>query len=197
VDVTVGVATFGDPAWEELAYRRAIPSAERQSRVVHRHGTTLAEARNWALSVVRSEWVVFLDADDELGPGFVEAMGAATGDLRYPAISRVFKRRATPARCVPPFDIRDGNYLSIGTAVRASLVRAVGGWREWPVLEDWDLWLRCWKAGAVPVAVPEAVYLARKDFPSRSRSAEARRQLIPTFDAIRRANFPELYEESA
>lgn len=182
MDVTVCISTYGDPEWVRLA-ERAIASARSQAPVIHRHGSTLANARNEALALVDTEWVVHLDADDELEPGYIEAMAAGSADLRAPAVRyvrgassrlpyvpRVFgHEHDCDAACLP-----DGNWLVIGTAVRTELLRAAGGWREWDVYEDWDAFLRCWLAGGSVEAIPEAVYRAhvRPDSRNRAPSAE-------------------------
>src|SRR5436190_22016125 len=91
VSVTVVIGTFGSEAWCELARVRAIPSAEAQGvEVVHIHGATLAAARNAGLELVESEWVVHLDADDELAPGYVEAMLAGSADVRSPMLRQIW-----------------------------------------------------------------------------------------------------------
>jgi glycosyltransferase involved in cell wall biosynthesis len=205
-DFTICIGTFGGNEWVKLATERAIPSAEAQGvPVIHRHGETLAQARNEALAMVKSEWVVFLDADDELSPGYVEALGGGTADLRAPAVSYVKhgrpRRAYVPkvaghthecsAECLP-----DGNFLVIGTAVRAALAREVGGFREFPWSEDWDLWLRCWRAGATIEAIPAAVYIAHVNQQSRNRAPDRAFKDKAHWD-IHRANFPELYEEAA
>ncbi len=82
IDVTVIVATFGDARWERLAQERAVPSALREvapDRVVQVHDPhgSLAEVRNMGADLARSEWLCFLDADDEIEPGYMAAMAAA------------------------------------------------------------------------------------------------------------------------
>ena len=52
------------------------------------------------------------------------------------------------------------NECVIGTLVERDLFLKVGGFRDLPSLEDYDLWLRCVKAGAVIHHVPDAVYRA-------------------------------------
>ena len=177
--VTVAVATFGADEWRELAFERAVPSAIDQAPVVHAHRDSLHEARNAALNSVETEWVVHLDADDELEPGYIDAMAKGTADLRAPSVRYVKNNRPrTPGMpnvaghrhpCTGACLI-EGNWLVVGTAVRAQLVRDVGGWRDWPVYEDWDLFLRCWKTGATVEAVPEAVYRAYIRYDSRNRA---------------------------
>lgn len=198
MEVTVCVGTFGDPDWTRLAQRRAVPSAERQAPVIHVHGKTLADARNAAIEQATTEWIVCLDADDELAPGFIAAMRAAEhlGDLLGPAVSYVRNGRAGRPKVWPQQDLRDGNHLVIGTAVRRELILGVGGFQSWPLYEDWAVWQLCAKAGAAVVSVPEAVYIAHVRRESRNR-APSREERLYWHHEIRRANYPELYEAAA
>lgn len=196
MDVTIAVCTFGTDWWVQLAERRAIPSAERFGvPVVHVHGDTLHGARNEALARVDTEWVVYLDADDTLEDGYLTAMAAAPGDLRAPAVRYVGGRAYRPG--IPTVAghkheceadcLAYGNWLVIGTAAPVELLRGVGGWRDFPVYEDWDLWARCWQAGATIARVPDAVYRAYARHNSRNRGSttKAKRE---THQAIARAN---------
>jgi len=167
LEATVCVATFGDRCWIETA-QRAIASARcaGATAVVHHHGATLAKARNACANLAATEWLVYLDADDELRPGYLEAMARASADLRAPVVECVKGRRrlrpympqvsghrhACTADC-----LRDGNWLLIGTAVRAEKARQIR-WREFRVYEDWDFFQRCWLAGATVEPVPAAIY---------------------------------------
>jgi GT2 family glycosyltransferase len=180
VDVTVAVATFGAGHWLRLAEHRAIPSAEALDvPVVHVHGDTLHTARNTAVDQVDTEWVIHLDADDELEAGYVDAMAAGTADLRAPAVRYVRPGRMSPPAKMPNVAghahacsarcLAWGNWLVIGTLVRTDLVRKVGGWRDFSWSEDYDLWVRCWQEGANIEAVPAAVYRAHVRADSRNR----------------------------
>jgi hypothetical protein len=182
-DFTVVVGTYGTPAWERLARERAIPSAEAQGvPVVHVHGETLADARNRGLAQVATEFVVHLDADDELEPGYIATLAAGSADLRAPAVRYVHPGGHTYRPWMPQVAghkhactadcLSAGNWLVVGTAARAELLRSVGGWEEWPVYEDWSSWLRCWVAGATIEAVPEAVYRAYVRRDSRNRGPQ-------------------------
>lgn len=197
MDVTVVVATFGSCDWVDLARARAIPSAEALGvPVVHVHGETLHDARNDGVLQADTEWVCHLDADDELEAGYFEAMAASTADLRAPAVRYVRGPGHTSSRlprvaghahrcaaeCLP-----EGNWLVIGTLVRAAMVVDAGGWRDFPWSEDWDLWLRCYQAGASVEAVPRAIYRAHVRRDSRNR-APARADKFATHQAIARAN---------
>jgi GT2 family glycosyltransferase len=196
VDLTVCVATYGDRSWINLAEDRAMPSAAQPGvAVAHCHARTLHEARAQLLNAVATPWVCFLDADDELEPGYFEHMSTAVADIRVPAVRYVtadnypgayFPRVAghrhdCTADCLPY-----GNWIVIGAVVRTELAQQVG-WREWACYEDWDFWLRCWQAGATVERVPTAVYRAHVRAGSRNR-AGAPEERLQTHRLIAAAN---------
>lgn len=192
MDVTVIVGTFGPPEWVELAESRAVPSVEAQGvPVIHRHRLSLAGARNDGAAEAGTEWLCFLDADDELAPGYFDAMAAASADLRGPAVTYIHGTREDPPKLWPECDLRDGNYLLIGTLVRKAMFKAVGGFKTWPLYEDWCLWQRCAKTGATIELVPEAIYRAHVRSASRNREP-GRRERLRWHHEIRDANYPEL-----
>ncbi len=180
MDVTVVVATFGSAWWPKLAESRAVPSAEALNvPVIQVHGDTLHDARNAGLRRVDTEWVVHLDADDELEPGYVEAMAPGTADVRAPSVRYIRNGQPTQPRmprvaghthlCVADC-LTQGNWIVIGAAVRTELLIRVDGWRDFPWSEDWDAWLRCHLAGASFQAIPQAVYRAHVRPDSRNRA---------------------------
>ena len=75
------VASYGDERWRRLGDTRAMPSAQNQGAVevvrVHQPGGTVATSRNEGADRSRGDWLIFLDADDELSLGYVEAMEQA------------------------------------------------------------------------------------------------------------------------
>lgn len=196
MDVTVAVATFGDDSWWRLAHERAIPSAVALGvPVVYHHADNLHDARNGALDMVKTEWVCHLDADDELEPGFFDAMAQGICDVRAPSVRYVPPENA-PAK-MPTVGIHNhaceasclawGNWLVVGSVVRANIVRKVGGWRDFSWSEDWDLWVRCWQSGATFEPIPEAVYRAHVRRNSRNR-APKRHERLAAHREIARAN---------
>lgn len=196
MNVAVIVATFGDRAeWEPLA-QRALASVYDQdpAAVIRHHGDTLHGARNEAAAEADTEWLSFVDADDELAPGYLQAMSRAGADLRAPWVRYIRKGRPTPEH-IPrgTRDLADGNRLVIGTLVRREMFLAVGGFRDWPFYEDWDLWQRCWLSGASVQFVRQAVYCAHIRLDSRNRTPTHEEKLV-VHHAIRRANMPWLYE---
>lgn len=182
MDVTVCVGTFGEESWAELAQHRAVPSARQLGvPVVHVHADTLHDARNTALGDVETEYVCFLDADDELEPGYFDHLARSTADVRVPSVryvtSGVIPRERMPRVAGHVHDctaecLADGNWIVIGAAVKADLVREVGGFLDFSWSEDWSLWVRCWQAGATFDRCLSAVYRAYVRPDSRNRGPD-------------------------
>lgn len=163
---------------------RALPSALGQaSEIVHTHAETLHEARNRGAEKATGEWLVMLDADDELAPGYVDAILAASGDLRAPAVSWVTDHSATAPRTLADRNIETMNPCVIGTAIRRELFLDLGGFRDWPAYEDWCLYLRATRSGAVIEHVADAVYRAWVTPHSRNQSVKNPRQLMAAIKA--------------
>lgn len=183
MDLTVAVATFGSEWWRELAQSRPIPCCERLGlRYVHVHGETLHDARNAALDLVDTPWVVHLDGDDELDPGFAAAMAEGWADVRAPAVQYVEPGATGMSRPRMPkvsghthdcdaYCLAYGNWLVVGSVVRTDLARQIR-WRDYPMYEDWDFFLRCAQAGATFEAIPGAIYRAHARRRSRNRAPD-------------------------
>lgn len=186
----VVVATYGDESWRELAFERAIPSAEAAGAdaviVVHEGArSNVAHARNAGAAKARAHYLVFLDGDDELAPDYLDALyaaDAAGSRHRRPLllVPRVQRIDESGLEAVPAFPNRQApmdvlNHCVIGTAVPRLLFRAVGGFdADLPVYEDWALFLACWRAGARLVDVPDAIYRAFEREGSRNTGATTR-----------------------
>lgn len=168
--ISVIVATYGDTQWAELATERAFPSALGQvaHEVIfhHEEDGTVATSRNAAAEQASGEHLIYVDADDELAPGYVGAMKRALEQnpggrvLLTPAVSTV---RQGGAASTPSFfrevPLRQANWLVIGTLIHRDLFREVGGFPEYPHgFEDWALWSKAVRVGATIVKVPDAVY---------------------------------------
>ena len=183
MEIAVVVATFGDRRWSELAHRRAVPSAlleQPDELILHHGGASIAEARNAAASRTSTSWLCFLDADDELEPGYLAAMRALEVDrgLLAPAIREVVDGIPGEVRTLADRDIRRVNPCVIGTLIRRDVFEAVG--RFWPerAWEDWSLFRRAWLLlGENVVHVPEAVYRIHVDPAGRNSTVDRPQQL--------------------
>lgn len=189
-DLTILICAHGEPSWRDLAYSRAYPSASTQA-LTHVHyepDATLAQVRNQAAEEASSRWLCFLDADDELDFGYVDAMRRhAHADLLLaPAVKYVNPKKATAPACLPnePGDMRRVNRCVIGTLIQRNTFLQAGGFKEWPCYEDWDLFLGAHMDGVPIVYVPDAVYKAYVTPGSRNTPSRAVAQQV--YHEIRR-----------
>lgn len=217
MSISVIVATYGDDAWEQRA-ERACESVRPQLATDH-HGedelirlhvsgaeespATLRAVRNAAASQAVGDWLCFVDADDEIEPGYLDAMrnaprcvehDGACPRLLVPSVRYVHPDGRADEPCIPnrtpPRQLWEVNCAVIGTLIPRSLFEMVGGFHEWPMYEDWDLWLRAVALGAELVDVPEAIYRANISPGGRNVYANRRTIAEETYWAIRKQHDP-------
>ncbi len=137
----------------------------------HEHAGAAA-TKNRALAQVTTEWVAFLDSDDEFLPHHLEALAArqeATGaDVVYsiPQIPSAPSFVAAEPQYGLPFDpdvLRQRSYIQTTSLVRAELLRTVGGFQRQPGsdLDDWGAWLALLDGGAKFEHLPEVTFVWR------------------------------------
>lgn len=187
MEVTIVVTTIGSAAWEHLAWNVAIPSAQKQTGAltVSLHVTdpvSLGEARNRAVEFHDpQEWICFLDADDRLEPGYIDAMQAVHDpkktDLLAPALRIVHDERLPdpPVEALKHRKIDKTNPCPIGTLIHRSQFDAVGGFWDEPIWEDWSLFRRCWLTGSRIRFIDDAVY--RASFSLNGRNSQSSRRI--------------------
>lgn len=166
-DVTVCIPTIPPRRYELM---RALASVNAQTVrpaavVVEtdfaRRGS--AETRNAALRAAKTEWVAFLDDDDEFFPDHLESLVAHqketgadvvySGGVVVDPAGNVLPERDEWGRFGKPFDadeMRLYSYIQTTTLVRAELAVAAGGFRfpEGTTYDDWGLFLAMLDAGA-------------------------------------------------
>ena len=162
--VTIIIPYYGD--FPESFVSRAYHSVKSQFLFLDieykiSYGASLQSARNSAGFDATTEWLIFLDGDDELDPYYVEEMLAGEGDIRQPSTLGVVNGVEDDYPVlIPPKqpNFLAGNHIVIGAMIRTSLFKDLGGFRDLPVLEDYDLWIRAWIAGADIQPCPKAIY---------------------------------------
>lgn len=201
VTFTVVIGTYGDREWFErgaTAFRSATDQTV-EAQVIRLHGDTLAMARNNGAASARGDYLVFLDADDTLDPRYIESMACAVyramirSDhktfLFQPSTLGVYADGSEDSHpvLIPQRALNTGNFMVIGTAVEREQFLRVGGFHEYPMYEDWDLWIRFRKDGAGFVKVPDAVY--RVGVSPHGRNLAPRDEQVRWFNEIRRKHF--------
>lgn len=167
--LSIVISTFGSDSWRELALQRAYPSAQSQAvdEIILHHDAeaSLAQTRNDAIRRAKGDLIIVLDGDDELEPGYVDAMRKCPGDIRCPRVRYIDDSVVDPAfwptpQIIPRRDLFTGNFLVIGSAFRRAQFLRVGGFEEYRAYEDWQLWLKMWIDGAQIFLCRDAVYRA-------------------------------------
>jgi glycosyltransferase involved in cell wall biosynthesis len=129
-----------------------------------------AATRNRGLRSVTTEFVAFLDDDDQMLPIHLEHLiriQERTGaDIVYPWFEIVGGEDPLDA-FGKPFDadeLRKRNYIPITVLARTQLLQDIGGFKnfpgaQWSTCEDWYTWLRLLDAGATFVHLPEKTWV--------------------------------------
>lgn len=191
--VAVILATYGDKkVWDRFAYRAqmSVEAQTKHANEFHRiHADHLHVARNRGAMAASSDWLIFLDADDELEPRYIESMALAVSarpeiDLHVPFIWKISNGKIVQSGKLkdPAASIFDRNHLPIGAMVRRDLFLETGGFDDWPIYEDWALWMKVEAAGARWAWCPDAIYKIHWREGSRNKHVSLR---APTLQAIR------------
>lgn len=139
-------------------------------------GDGAANTRNKALESVTTNWVAFLDDDDELLPhhfsNVMETVIATKADLVYPWYDGINQRLFPWEPLGVEFTewhanyIRNkGNFIPITCVVKTESLRNVGGFQpfDWASLdnpcEDWATWVRMLDNGCKFVHHPEVTWI--------------------------------------
>jgi glycosyltransferase involved in cell wall biosynthesis len=150
-------------------YAQTLPASGGLAVAVDQDREGAAATRNRALELVSTEWVAFLDSDDEWLPDHLKLCAryaTLSGvDVVYPGYEVV--GGDDPVNCFGiPFDaslLRRRNFIPVTVLARTELVLAAGGFQERPdengdPCEDWGLWLAMLDRGATFGHLPQRTW---------------------------------------
>jgi len=159
-------------------------SSDSRFKLIHQEQRGEAGARNTGLQFAKSDWLLFLDADDWIDSRYLELMtnevlvksdldavhcgsarvasdGAILIEKNLPPVGDIFRTLAS----YPPFHVHS-------CIVKKALVDAVGGFDTSLVTcPDWDLWQRIARTGAVFGGIPQILAFYRMTPNSASLNA--------------------------
>ena len=138
-----------------LEYLQKAAEADRRIRIVRQTRGNIGTARNLGIEHARYEWIAVMDADDIALPRRLESQAhflthhpnfvLVASDCEY--IDKtgrplgIAKRHSL--RAAPYYDpLRDGMVPHQSVLVSRAALECVGGYREFPQAEDYDLMLR-------------------------------------------------------
>ncbi len=166
--------------------------ADPRIRVLHRPHRGIVDAANEAIRASRCDLVARMDADDVSLPGRLEAqvgLALARPDLavigclvecvpREAMTEGMVRYEAWLNRLIEPEDIArevfvESPLVNPSVLVRRDIVLSVGGYRDGPFPEDYDLWLRLHAAGHRMAKVPRVLFRWR-DAPDRMTRRDPR-----------------------
>lgn len=184
-----------DPATRRLLAEAAWP----RTRVLHQANAGPSAARNAAIAAATGEYILPLDADDRIEPGYVE-QAVAVLEAR-PAVGVVYCRALKFGAESGPWQLPDynerelavDNVIFVTSLFRREDWSRVGGFN--PELrhgvEDYDFWLRIVGLGREVVRLDAPLFHYRVQASSRTTGFSADREaMVATYARIFRDHQP-------
>jgi glycosyltransferase involved in cell wall biosynthesis/Flp pilus assembly protein TadD len=196
--VVVNDGSPDDTSAVAQAFMAAHP--DRRIRLIEQANRGVSAARNAGCRAARGAFLLPLDADDRIAPGFIATcLGALeqssrtgfayTSIRRFGLVDEVF--------VLPPFDahtvVHEDNTVAVCALLRRSMWEEVGGWNEsmTSMYEDWDFWVGCIEKGWTGICIPEPLFEYRiKASGALANANERRMHLIARIVT----NHPSMYE---
>jgi glycosyltransferase involved in cell wall biosynthesis len=193
------IIIVNDGSTDEFTNRLLTDYRKPQTRVLQTRNQGLATARNSGIAEAQGEFILPLDADDKIGPGYLEkaveelAKNPETG-IVY-CYGELFGDRQGRIQA-PEFSVRKmlfSNLIFAAAFFRKKDWETVGGYN--PNMsygcEDWDFWLSLVEQGLTATRLPEVFFYYRVRESSMNQNMDRHKRL----DMFRRiaANHPRLY----
>jgi len=193
------IIIVNDGSTDEFTNRLLADYRKPHTRILQTRNQGLATARNTGITEARGEFILPLDADDKIGPGYLgkavailerqpnvgivycrgELFGDRTGDIAAPQFSRI--------------GMLISNLIFCSALFRKSEWEQVGGYNPNMIhgCEDWDFWLSLLELGLSAERLPEVYFYYRVRESSMNQAMDKDKRL----EMFRRivVNHPRLY----
>lgn len=108
----------------------------------------VSRAREIGVANTTAQLLLFVDADDLLPPDYIERMAQkiAKADIVYPDLilfqGNNHSLHVAPSSITPARILSNKCEIPVTSLMKREVYTSLGGFRDLPVFEDWDFWIR-------------------------------------------------------
>lgn len=151
--------------------------------IINKKNEGVIATKNLGLEQAKTDWVVFLDADDVLDEKYLSRLSkkqrTTNADVVYSGMRFTGIEKGTfPSRPYSQYSLLKGNYINNSALMRKSLLTQAGGYKEKMSAgyEDWELYVSLSKLGARFAHVNKPLLFYRRHG-ENSRDIEAKKKV--------------------
>lgn len=155
--------------------------------IINKKNSGVVDTKNLGISLSKTYWTVFLDADDMISKTFIrDTLRMAKNGIKdivytdmqlFGAVDDIFKARPYSAHT-----LLKTNYINNTTLIKTSLLKQIGGYKSEMKhgLEDWELYITLVEAGAKPqyLPLPLMKYRQHENFANRNASVGSKEKQL-------------------
>lgn len=152
--------------------------------IVYSNNMGVVKARAEGVRFSRGELLLFVDGDDKLAPNYIEFMTRVMPktDIAYPDMFWWFTKGGESQYVEAAYKLTAKNMLRsckipVTSMMHRQVFEKLGGFRPYPMYEDWDFWLRAMVEGYKFTKVDTFLWY-RQDPHSRNRQNKELRQEV-------------------
>jgi glycosyltransferase involved in cell wall biosynthesis len=165
----------------------SIASYDGVTTVFQRPHSGVAKIRDIGFSISKCPIVLFLDGDDIISPDYIEkalvkidqGYDVVYSDLlmwyEYGVVDYKIDNRLVEINSVNPKTMMEYNKLIVSCPMKREVYESVGGFKEMPVFEDYDFWIKVMVKG-YKFGKFESLFWYRQSFGTRNRQDKEIRQ---------------------
>lgn len=197
IDLSVIITCYNKEKYLEECIDSVIQNSKQPKEVIvvhdgckspsHHVSVTSIMTKNQGVSKARHEGfrfstgklVLFLDGDDKLFPDFIERMvpNMLEVDITYPNWFLANGVENELVEVPDELDLHKRNSVLISSMMKRQVYEKLGGFRDYPIYEDWDFWLRAEKEGFKFKKANTSLWY-RQTADSRNRKSKSFRESI-------------------
>jgi glycosyltransferase involved in cell wall biosynthesis len=110
----------------------------------------VVKARDFGVKMSTGKLILFVDADDKLAPDFIQQCGkqiAKGADIAYPNMILfdgvpINKLVTNPGKITAKYVLGRKTSIPVTSMMWRKVYDNLGGFRDLPIFEDWDFWIR-------------------------------------------------------